>query len=527
MLVLGSCDYTRVMALTHVLLFELPCQRHPQHRRRAPTQMVGAHLSPVEALQRELAQQREIPPDVQELIEQRSAGTPLQQILRQALRKDLDVQVRPVVAHPDGHQAVLDKSDMITIYKRRRSHMQEYRNMLKWAIIRAKKVSLTLAACPLETPRVAFAFWHSTADAPRRLPHASAEGLASCVRNSGLAVFLLAYQLDLGDVPAGVTLLDASNVLPWTEFARLLLTTRVQHLSDYVRALALARGIECDPRCRGGGWLIDGDTIWLRSVPTLSVACPPRLGHWFASQHACKSLRGHDKAGIDKHWRRHYLREPGDFLHIALPMACPAMSPVLQRWLAAMEEVLYVVPKNDYTMFMRALQNAVRDHGMERAVAPPGAASPVQRAHAKYAGDSKRRHLFDAEVVRRAMCINNLWQSTQDCAQGAPVHELCDQPADADSLWQLVSDTWKSVAPSPCRRLRSKVPFAPAPQTACDTVALSPAPRGQDQPMLDDRVDRHRHDADTQTSTLERVDACVGESVWGEPFLCYGIFDLP
>ncbi len=120
--------------------------------------MAGAHSSRVERLERELAEQREIPPDVHELLEQRSVGTPLQQVLREALRKSLDVQVRPVVTHPDGHQAVLDKSDMIMIYKRRRTHMLEYRNMLKWAIIQTKKFPLMLAACPLDTPRIAFAF---------------------------------------------------------------------------------------------------------------------------------------------------------------------------------------------------------------------------------------------------------------------------------------------------------------------------------------------------------------------------------
>ncbi len=330
-----------------------------------------------------------------------------------------------------------------------------------------------------------------------------------------MAVVLLTYQLDLGDVPAGVTLRDASGFLPWAEFVRLSLSTRVQHLSDYVRVLALARGIEGDPGCRGGGWLIDGDTIWLRSAPVLSVACPPRLGHWFASQQACKSLRGHDRAGIDKHWRRHYLKEPGDFLHIAFPMACPAMSPVVQSWLAAMEKLLYVDSKGkDYYMFMTALQDSVRDHGMERAVAPPDAASPVHLLQARHAGHGKKRHLFDTEVVFRAMCINNIWQSTRGCAEGTAAHEVGDQRADVDSIWQLVSEAWKSATPGPRRRLRGK-------------VACSPAPRGQQRPTVDARVERQAHDADTQTDHPQQVDACVGESVWGGAFVWQTIFDMP
>ena len=181
----------------------------------------------------------------------------------------------------------------------------------------------------MDTPRVAYAFWHSTGDAPERLPRSFAEGLESCVRNSGLTVSLLSYHSQLAGVPTGVIVRDASQLLPWADFARLLLHSRVQHLSDYVRALALAR--------LGGGWIIDGDTIWLKRAPNLSVACPPGLGHWFASQHACRSLRSHDKAAILRHWRRHYLKEPLDFLHVALPMGAQAMSPVIESWLSVTE----------------------------------------------------------------------------------------------------------------------------------------------------------------------------------------------
>eukprot|EP00974_Lingulodinium_polyedra_P022737 2196937-Lingulodinium_polyedra.AAC.1 len=41
-----------------------------------------------------------------------------------------------------------------------------------------------------------------------------------------------------------------------------------------------------------GGWIIDGDTIWLRPVPNLCVRDPVSLGHFFGSLHAHPGRRG-------------------------------------------------------------------------------------------------------------------------------------------------------------------------------------------------------------------------------------------
>ena len=166
----------------------------------------------IEALEQELAAQRPIPPDVDDLFKARSGGKQFQDVLRHALRHRLDFAVRPVNTYADGKQTVMDKKDMIFVYNRRREHMRAYRAMLQWALAQTKKVAWSPvacpeAACPLETPRVAIAFWHSTDGMAKQLPHAFSEGLASCVRNSGLIVCLLSYQLDcLGNIPDGVHL---------------------------------------------------------------------------------------------------------------------------------------------------------------------------------------------------------------------------------------------------------------------------------------------------------------------------------
>ena len=89
-------------------------------------------------------------------------------------------------------------------------------------------------------------------------PHMSAAAA------SGSAAAACPRRTAVDGVPTGVVVCDASQLLPWSDFARLLLHSRVQHLSDYVRALALAR--------LGGGWIIDGDAIWLKRALNLSVA---------------------------------------------------------------------------------------------------------------------------------------------------------------------------------------------------------------------------------------------------------------
>ena len=201
----------------------------------------------------------------------------------------------------------MDNEQMAELYSRRRDHMLAYRASLESALAQARKAAMTPAAeaaCLLETPSIAFAFWHAVDGAPKQLPHAVLEGLASCVRNSGLTVVLLSYQCDdviAGGVPPGVHVRDASKLLAWPVFTALLSRRRVQHLSDYVRVLALVHGVDGARTMGGGGWLIDGDTIWLRRAPPLSVACPPGLGHWFACQQACRALRGHDKRGIESY----------------------------------------------------------------------------------------------------------------------------------------------------------------------------------------------------------------------------------
>ncbi len=262
---------------------------------------VGELVRPLErALQNLVA----CPPSVEDLLKNNvdcASGRTAQDVLRNALRHNLDIHIKPVVRgaacggeDDSSRQRAMTRSEMELVYTRRRNHVAGYTKVIRWALTQCRKHGWqSLGGVPpvLQTPKVAFAFWHSVDGAPHELPQAVRDGLSSCCSNSGLLVVLLTYQGSelAGGVPPGVRIEDARGVLAWPVFARLLHREkhRIQHLADYVRFLALASGVgDLAP----GGWLIDGDTIWLRSVGemSLSVACPPRVGHWFACQQAAK-----------------------------------------------------------------------------------------------------------------------------------------------------------------------------------------------------------------------------------------------
>ena len=292
---------------------------------------------PTLALQQALSAMPACPPPVEGLIAASKGKKWAGDVLRDALRHKLDIRIQPVVRTTESEsQRAMSRGDMACVYTRRREHILGYTKSLQWALVQTR--ILLAQACPqmlatgaagaassstdlvgglsqripaLQTPLVAYSFWHSLEGSPKTLPRSFAEGLMSCIANSGLTVVLLTYQsADLAGVPAGVQVFDANCLLPWNAFNKLLHVdgARIQHLADYVRLLALARGTGTLPP---GGWLIDGDTIWFRRAPKLSVACPPNIGHWFACQHAAVQTRVAgkylNKKEANSHFSKHYV----------------------------------------------------------------------------------------------------------------------------------------------------------------------------------------------------------------------------
>ena len=441
-------------------------------------------------LERALAELPACPLPVEDLLRRNvdcAGGWPAQAVLRHALRHKLDISIRPVVRSEDddGAQQAMTNNEMKGVYTRRRDHIIGYKNVLQWAIVQCRKhmVSPTGGVPPaLQTPPVAYAFWQATDGAPVMLPQCCREGLASCVANSGLTVVLLTYQvLDLGGVPPGVRVEDARSLLPWPIFAKLLHgeKKRVQHLADYVRFLALARGVS---GLSPGGWLIDADTIWFRKAPTqsLSVVCPRCVGHFVACQHAAVQTRVGgtylDKRGIVAHWKQFYLKTPGDFLHAAFPFAAPANSPVVVQMVCSIEVVLFGGVPGDaapntahaYNIIMRQYQSAVLNWGLEGAIAAVSDVSPQHRLRAKEAGTKAKRHLFGnlSALFGRPLCTNNIWQSSMHATDGRVAFELADAVPEDGSAWHYVIQRAREVPL--CRRVWWK---SPAPKRACIEAA--------------------------------------------------------
>ena len=270
--------------------------------------------------------------------------------------------------------------------------------------------------------------------------------------------------------------------------------------------------------------------------PCCRWRAPPHLGHWFASQHACKSMRGHSKASIDRHWQTSYLKTPGDFAHIAFPMACPPDSRIGRSWLDRIETTLFSSTRLRYNASMTMVAHDVQSQGMERTIADVSVDSPFNRLQAVHADASAKRKLFDMAAVGSAMCVNNVWQTTMRCTTGADAYTTCNTVAEQGSAWSEVTAFWKAV---PHKRARCKTPChvqadtphqlhvgGVPPVTTTDhtsddaalLVAHRPSSSGDSICAVEDKH---------AGSTHATADKCVGESVWGDVFMWRTIMDLP
>ena len=107
-----------------------------------------------------------------------------------------------------------------------------------------------------------------------KLPDVCVSGLSSVVQRSGLQIHVLAYQ-EFSNVPEGVVVLDACEFLSKAVREDQLSIIRVAEMADLVRYLAIQK--------RGGGWILDCETVWRSRAPPLDMATPPGFGHFFSS----------------------------------------------------------------------------------------------------------------------------------------------------------------------------------------------------------------------------------------------------
>ena len=96
----------------------------------------------------------------------------------------------------------------------------------------------------------------------------------------------------------------------------------VQMLADYIRVKA------CQMR-GGGGWIIDGDSIWMR-MPDIKLEDAESLGHFAGSMRKHPGTT-YTKVEHARKWELDYLKRPQDELYFATPIAFPPGSKCLDR----------------------------------------------------------------------------------------------------------------------------------------------------------------------------------------------------
>ena len=241
-----------------------------------------------------------------------------QQELRRIVYWGLDI---PIKDHDkqDGVWVYLTVAQMAEVRDFRLEHMKGKEKTREWASNQpSDETNVSLA----------YAFW---AGSPA-LPDQCRVGLESAVRKAGFEVHLLVYDMELQNVPSGVSLVDASKIVRRERFTKAVSSgVSLPQLSDWVRCKAILNG-------QSGGWLIDCDSLWLR--PPAKQQQPwkePSFGHVFASMDAGEGRRS--KLESWRHWSVHFLRSPLDKLFIASPFFFPAGSLCLEDLVHTLDSV--------------------------------------------------------------------------------------------------------------------------------------------------------------------------------------------
>ena len=150
------------------------------------------------------------------------------------------------------------------------------------------------------------------------LPAYFQAGLWSALTKASLKVELFTFSQELHGVPEheSLTVVGAQQLLgKRTALSWLKCGATIQHIADVVRMLAV--------EARGGGWMLDGDVLWLRPPGAL----PSRSGHVFNSMHARWSVPY--VAEPQRFWRMKHCRQPLDQLWFASPWHFPKGSHIL------------------------------------------------------------------------------------------------------------------------------------------------------------------------------------------------------
>ena len=392
----------------------------------------------------------------------------------------------------NGSHIAFDTEEFERAYTRLRDHALGHAALTEWAAGRMGEI----------VPKRAVLFWDSPAStqtdvlaqlgklAPTRTNVVHSVLAQSPAKHSGVPdafltglrsqtlafeeVFLLTYHVDaMKDFiaqasktypeVAGVKVISATIALPKAKFEECIAAGHsIRCLSDYIRGQFVMNHAR-------GGWVTDGDCLFLQGAPTLSV-CAPAFGHFTGTMAARPGQRGTTNDSILR-WELEYCALPQDCLFVATPMAFAEGSPILLDALRRMEDVLMLdkthndskkkthndSKKIDNTV-MHCWTESFRKWGCTFAHTEDIVCSPIPMHKAQTCCVASKRDLPHVRrILRHSLCVNNFWSST---AKGQePFETGSETKVDTDSTWAILKD---SVL-GPRKRFLGKRPAPDAP----------------------------------------------------------------
>ncbi|MCP4241591.1 MAG: protein kinase [bacterium] len=345
----------------------------------------------------------------------------------------------------------MTNTEMAEALKKRRNAVLARLRLREWA--RARVPAADLATSGVQP---ALAFW-SAEEGDSRLADAAVHGLASAARLSGLEVHLWTTQ-SFENVPGGVRVREATEILGRPEFdAAVARVGHVAVVADLLRLRAIRRSASVRP------WFWDCDTLTIRDVHGVEVG-EDSHGQIFASLPAAPGKPGGTRA-TEKRWCQDSSTRPRDGRFIASPFCPPRGNATWPEMLRNFEEV--VLGEGDggpveYNVFMNAVAREMKAWGLEDAVLPTSAFSPIPPWTGGVCLQAKAHEAIDPQEILENSCgVNCFWQSgKKERREGARERGAAARvkPGSAwasilEALQRNIVEEEKSGARAPKRRL--------------------------------------------------------------------------
>ena len=335
--------------------------------------------------------------------------------IAKVMKEQMDVSIKTRYRSAGrGTQARLTAEECLEAVKRRRDYCRGAQTTREWA----KAFDASPAVY-----KFGHAFWHEASSAGMSararaiqgkvtLPDICVEGLASAHSVGGLEVILWSFHRRVENLPDGVRLGNAGDLVPYSRCEDMVKQNRLAMLADCIRTKAV-RDL--------GGWGIDCDLHWFQEAPKPAWCEEEGWAHMFATM----SARADGRVGIAKWMVSEYLKVPGTRSYPATPFLCPLQSPVMEQlWQWWDQEILGLAKlAPDYNVFLKKLRVAVIECGLEKAFCDASAFCPLPYSlGGKVLKD--RPEAFDgqlevpySQLFEKSFGANCFWSSTKPPAK--------------------------------------------------------------------------------------------------------------